>query len=82
MPEAKPTPRIVPRVFCEDGAGYSRPAKCALCGRLILKATLVWCGLPSDPPGLRRPLHGACVLDYELRSQGDLFAAEEVTPAF
>jgi hypothetical protein len=64
MSNREAPPRIVPRVFCEDGGGYSRPAKCALCLKQIRKSNLLWGHLPSDPEGVRRPVHRGCISDY------------------
>jgi hypothetical protein len=56
--------RIIPRVFCEDAGGYSRPALCALCGKAITKSRLVWARLLNDPQGFRRPLHRGCAREF------------------
>lgn len=66
MPNAKRPLRIVPRWYCEDGGGYSRPAKCAHCKAVIAKNDLVWGSAIGDPPGLKRPLHMRCEREYRL----------------
>jgi hypothetical protein len=64
MPNREAHSRTVPRVFAEDGGGYGRPARCALCGAVIRRSRLAWVHLPSDPEGVRRPLHKACLSEY------------------
>lgn len=66
MPYREAPPRIVPRVFCDDGGGYSRPAKCVHCGRSISKRALAWGRLVSDPEGMSRPVHIECAREYSL----------------
>lgn len=66
MPNAKRTPGIVPRVFAEDGGGYAVAAKCCLCGIRIVQSDLCYGRLPTDPPGLTRPLHVRCKRQFEL----------------
>lgn len=80
MPNAQPTPRIVPRVFAEDGAGYARPAKCVLCGNSIRRTDLHWGRLPSDPGGLVRPLHTRCMQEYLTFSKALDLPFHDVTP--
>jgi hypothetical protein len=66
MPDAKRTQGIVPRVFAEDGAGYAQAARCCLCGIRIVQRDLCYGRLPTDPPGLTRPLHVRCRREFEL----------------
>jgi hypothetical protein len=66
MPNREAPSRIVPRVFAEDGGGYSRPALCCLCGQVIRKRDLCYSGLPSDPPCMNRPLHVRCQREFDL----------------
>lgn len=72
--------RIVPRVFSEDGGGYSRPARCAHCGERITKATLAWGRLVSDPEPITRPVHLACMREYEMYCRAIDWCRGEVTP--
>lgn len=65
MSNAKRPPRIVPRVFAEDGGGYARPAKCVHCGNVIARATLAWGRLANDPPSMSRPVHERCLREYQ-----------------
>jgi hypothetical protein len=66
MPNADRSPGIVPLVFAEDSGGYCRPAKCCLCGHRIAQRDLCYGRLPTDPPGLTRPLHARCKCEFEL----------------
>jgi hypothetical protein len=66
MPNREAPPGIVPRVFAEDGGGYCRPAKCCLCGHSIVQRDLCYGPLPTDPPGLKRPLHARCKVEFAL----------------
>jgi hypothetical protein len=59
-------PRIVPRVFAEDGGGYARPAKCVHCGKVISRKDLSWAWLASDPPSVIRPVHWRCAREHQL----------------
>jgi hypothetical protein len=66
MSNAKRTPGIVPRVFAEGGGGYAVAARCCLCGKRIVQRDLRYGRLPTDPPGLTRPLHVRCKREFEL----------------
>lgn len=66
MLDREAPPRVVPRVFAEDGGGYAVPAKCSLCGIRIAQRDLCYGRLPSDPSGLSRPLHAKCKREYEV----------------
>jgi hypothetical protein len=66
MPKRGAPSRIVPRVFSEDGGGYSRPAICVHCGKRISRSTLAWGRLANDPPGVSRPVHARCMRHYQL----------------
>lgn len=65
MPNAKLPLRIAPSPFKEDGAGYIRRPRCHHCAIVIPLQAAMWIHLPTDPPGLIRPVHTRCAREYE-----------------
>lgn len=82
MSNREAPPRIVPRVFAEDGGGYARPAKCFHCGQQITKDTLAWGRLVSDPSSIRRAVHALCLREYQMFVLAFWSDRGDVTPTF
>lgn len=66
MAKARLPLRIAPSPFKEDGAGYNRRPRCHHCGTPIPLTACEWVHLPTDPPGLIRPVHLRCSREYEM----------------